>query len=369
MINKIKTAFFLLISLALFVGGIIPANASSEEIYNSVGGVMCIAYRGDTAEYEANSPEAVESAFKKGADFVSVNIRKNGDNQLVLCSENETEVTGVTLREMLSQLDEGEVLILDFDKEIKEEVYQLLEAEKAFDKAFLRIKDSADNLNEWVSSKDEKPTVIGVCSSFNIFTIRNFVQELYYMPAVQYQSKNHFNVMYDSFCYSLYSSRQGTRAIAPMYNPDLCGQRSDSEDGWNDLIKRNFSVIETNNIEAFAAYRDNIGALKGRLSELIKKAEAINAEGYSTISRENLRKATDKARALSELGVVSADELEAAHSALLLSINSLTPSQGEDTQRGALNVTPGKIIAAVAVGALILAAQIFIYKMRREKKR
>lgn len=331
--------------------------------------VLCIAYRGDTALYDANSEQAVLSAFDKGADFVSVNVRKAQDGTLVLCSENAVKIEGLALSEMLSILGEEQILILDFDNTLKDEVYSAVKENNGFSRAYLRIKDSAKSVSEWCSSKEKELTVIGVCGSFNIFTVRSFVKNMSYMPAVQLQSKNYFNVMYGSLCYGDYDSRQGTAVIAPMYDPDLCGQRSDSEDGWNDLIKKNFSIIETNNIDSFVAYRANARTLKSELGELLKKAESISPEGYSLVSRENLADSIEKAKALLSDGAVSCDELQSACSAVKRAMNNLTSSEGEDTQKGALNITPGKIIAAVLVGSLILAAQIYVQKMQKEKKR
>ena len=366
MTKKIYTVLTLIICLFA-----VPCHAfavGAEDERKSSEQLMCIAYRGDTALYEANSRQAVLSAFDKGADFVSVNVRKSDDGSLVLCSENAVEIKGILLEEMLSELDENQVLILDFDKELKDEVYSLLEENEAFSRAYLRIKDSAKNINKWLSSKSEKPRVIGVNSSFNIFTVKSFVKNMSAMPAIQLQSKNYFNVMYGSLCYDAYPSRQGTGIIAPMYNPDLCGQRSDSEDGWNDLIKKNFNIIETNNLDSFIAYKENALVLKEHLGNLLTKAQGIDAEGYSLVSRENLADAIEKADALMG-GFASCDELQSAVSGLQLAINSLASSEGEDTQKGALNITPGKIIAALLVGSLILAAQIYVQKMQKEKKR
>lgn len=366
MAKKIYTVLTLIICLlaapchALAVGDG-EENKSSQTL-------MCIAYRGDTALYEANSDKAIFSAFDKGADFVSVNIRKSAEGKLVLCSENAVEVKGTVLEEMLSSLSENQKLILDCDEALIDDIYKLIEETDAFSKAYIRIKDSAGNINNWFLSKNEKLRVIGVCSSFNIFTVRSFVEKMNTMPAFQLQSKNYFNVMYGSLCYNSYPSRQGTGIIAPMYDPDLCGQRSDSEDGWNDLIKKNFNIIETNNLDSFIAYKENALVLKEHLSGLLTKAKAIDTDGYSLVSRENLADAIEKAEALMN-GFASCDELESAASGIQLAINNLASSEGEDTQKGALNITPGKIIAAVLVGSLILAAQIYVQKMQKEKKR
>ena len=330
--------------------------------------LMCIAYRGDTALYEPNSEKAVLSAFDKGADFVSVNVRKADDGVLVLCSENAVEANGISLEKMLSLLGDNQVLILDADELLKDDIYTLIEEKDAFSKAYMRINDSAKNIKNWTSSKSEGLRVIGVCSSFNIFTVRSFVKNMSDMPAVQLQSKNYFNVMYGSWCYGDYDSRQGTGVIAPMYDPDLCGRRNDSEDGWNDLIKKNFSIIETNNLDAFVVYKENAKVLEEKLSALLSKAEKINSDGYSLVSRENLSDSLEAAREIINDGAASCDELQSAASVLQRAMNNLTLSVGEDTQKGALDITAGKVMAAVTVGALIFAAQIFVEKMRIKKK-
>ena len=67
-------------------------------------------------------------------------------------------------------------------------------------------------------------------------------------------------------------------------------------------------------------------------------------------------------------GLSSLDEIELAYSGLLLAMNENNIDAEEDTQKGHLNITAGKIIAALAVGAVILAAQIFTYKMQKDRK-
>lgn len=369
MTKRFKIIPLILMCLILGMNINFLAGATNNKTKDDRDGIQCISYRGDTALYEQNSKEAVLSAFSKGADFVSVNVREADDSQLVLCGENEVTISGTALEEILGLISEKDILILDFDKSIKDKVYEALKKEKALSKAYLRIKDSAKNLNSWILSKDEKPMVIGVSSSFNIFTIQGFLKAMAEEPMVDFRSKNYFNVMYGSLCCSRYGEMNTAKVIAPMYDPDLCGQRSDSEDGWNDLIKKNFSVIETNNLDAFISYKNNINKLKNNLEELVIKAEDIALDGLSTVSKENLTNSISQAKALISESTASSDELQSSNSLLLLSINTITSEQGEDTKTGALNITAGKITAAVLVGMLILAAQIFISKMQKEKKR
>ena len=92
MTKKINTILLILVCLICLTPFTVSAQGS--EAFYPPEEVMCIAYRGDTALYEQNSKEAVLSAFEKGADFVSVNIMKDGGGELVLCSENAVEVKG-----------------------------------------------------------------------------------------------------------------------------------------------------------------------------------------------------------------------------------------------------------------------------------
>ena len=369
MTKKIKSVLLLLICLALSCNFLLVAGAENDD--KDISGLLSIAYRGDTAEYESNTGEAVLSAFSKGADFVSVNIRKTSDSELVLCDESEIEVKGILLKEMLSLLGEDSVLILDCDAEIKDEVYALIESENAFSLAIIRINDSAENIINWLSDKSEKLQVIGVYDSFVVFTAVSHIKRLSDsgMNFVQYQSKNYFNEMFGSMVSKELFATDSAKAVAAAYNPDLCGQRSDSEDGWNDLIKRGFSVIETNNISAFAAYTKANEQARLELTELYGKAKRIDAEQYNTVSRENLLSAVETAEVLMKRDFASSDELQSACSKLILSMENLAFKTGEDTQKGALNITAGKVIAAVLVGLAILAAQIYTYKMQKGKKR
>lgn len=56
-----------------------------------------------------------------------------------------------------------------------------------------------------------------------------------------------------------------------MTNSDICGGREDNPTGWNDITKRGFSVIITNDIEGFNAYRARVKSYKTSLSSDLEK--------------------------------------------------------------------------------------------------
>ena len=66
---------------------------------------------------------------------------------------------------------------------------------------------------------------------------------------------------------------------------------------------------------------------------------------------------------------VSNDELQDSAARLRLAIQNLALKTDEDTQKGALNITAGKVVATVLVGLAILAAQIYTYKMKKQKSK
>lgn len=366
MIKKISS--ILLVLVCLFSGGIFlfSANAENEKSNSSL---MSISHRGDTAEFEGNTIEAVVSAFNKGADFVSVNIRKTSDGEFVLCGENKDEVSGDRLADVIDSAGQDNILILDFDSAIKDELYLYIESGDNLSSVIFRINDSAKNIKAWIKDKNENIQVMGIYDSFVVFTAAEYIKSLGEsgMAFVQYQSKNYFNEMFGSFVSkAIFAS--SAKAVVPTYNPDLCGQRRDSEDGWNELIKTGFSVIETNNIESFTGYIESNKNARRDLEKICSKALAIDAEKYNSVSKEKLADAITNAQELLSREVVSTDELQSAASTVALAIENLALKTGEDTQKGALNITPGKVIATVIVGFAIFAAQIYTYKMQKGKK-
>ncbi len=324
--------------------------------------VLSVSYRGNSAEYTQNSLEAAQSAFELGADMVSLKVKRNEKGELALDEKT-------TLKEALLKTKEN-TLILDLSFEEKDEVYELTEECGRLRNVFFRIDGKNKDIISWIQSKDIKPNVIGIYKGNIVWNAISHLEDFKNISSiVQYQSKNYFNVMYGVFVSKRYSENGNPRALAPFYDKNLCGQREDNASGWNELLSRNYSIIETNNIKTLVRYIEDCEELKIELSALILKAKHENSNQYSSVSTENLNKAIKKAEEILKAEVSSLGELQGANSALISALNRLTPKNGEETQKGALNITVGKIIAAILVGLVILGAQIYVYKMQKEKRR
>ena len=374
---------------------------TAEEALTVKNKIIAVSYRGDTENYPENSLEAILSAKEIGADMVSVSVTKTKDNTLIL-AENEnirnfcnaeadtisdtewaqlencrlydnsgklTDCKIATLPEALEK-SENIILILDISAEDKDFVYGVVEAYDASDRVFLRFKKNSNDIVEWVNSKATKPNVIGIYSGNIIWNAISHIENLSEVCSiVQYQSKNYFNVMYGSWVGDRFSAEGKARALAPAYDKELCGQREDNASGWNELIENGFSVIETNNIVSLAEYAERADELNKSLRKLTEKAEKTDLSAYSDVSADNLQKALKRANEELQSNVSSVGELESANSQLLLAMNRLNLSDSTESQKGALNITAGKIVAAVLVGAAIFAGQIYVHKMQQEKRR
>ncbi len=406
MSSKIKNIFVITVISILFFSLSFSCFAmnsySADTLYSEENSIMCISYRGETALYPENSLEGVLSAEEKDADGVSVGVRKTADGILVLTESGKklsdvtdapyesvgeityeqlqnyylkdntgalTKYRMVSLSQTISLTGEDFIIIVDAPWEERDGIYDLISHYGAFDRIIIRTDKSASKVSEWVSSKPEKVNVISPYRGNIIFSaISNFskMSEIG-SDFVQYQTKNYFGVVYgNSFC-KRFANENAPKAIAPMYDLDLSGQRTDSTEGWNELIEAGYSVIETNNLVSLVSYIDRHEKSWKALSALTEKAE--NADMWS--ASQTVMKNRQDAVLLSETtldGLSSLDEIELAYSGLLLAMNENNIDAEEDTQKGHLNITAGKIIAALAVGAVILAAQIFTYKMQKDRK-
>ncbi len=400
--NLLITSIVLLLIFTLSFSSFASEIRVKDKLYNKGSGLMAISYRGDTSMYPENSLEGILSAKEKGAHMVSVGVDKTSDGIYVLTEKkplssvtdapydkvseitydelqkyflysNTGELTSyrmVSLSQTIDVVGEELILVLDADWREKDGIYDLISHFGAFDRVFIRTEESARTIEKWISSKSEKVNVIGVYNGNIIFNAISHFDTLSEkdMPLIQFSSKNYFNVMYESFfCKRLYGEN-APRALATAYDTELSGQRSDSSEGWNELIEAGYSVIETNNIVSFVSYIDRTEKMRSALSVLVEKAGQLDVSATSQVLGKNLSDALKlSGEVLSK--VSSLDEIEAAYSTLLLSMNEFNISEADDTQKGQLNITAGKIITALVMGAVILGAQIYVHKMQEEKKR
>ena len=377
-------------------------NDVSALVSDNRGGILSVSHRGDTEHYPENSLDAVLSASEKGASMISVSVRMSKDGVPVLCEEGElfaycdtdlkstndasftelseipyyetdgavSECKIVSLEKAVKKLRGKSILILDNAWEYRNEIVKFCDENGAFDKVIIRCDESAKDIVSFIEETENRISVIGI---YDGAVVMNAISHLNKLSSasqsiVQYESKNYFNEMYKNFTAKRFSAKGKARALAPMYDKDLCGQRDDNVSGWDEMIKRGFSVIETNNIEGLVKYIDECEEEKAALEALEEKAGKVDISLYSSGSARNFTDAVTLCENVLSDGNASLGEIQVAKSQLVQSMKMLTFGEVEDTQRGNLNVTPVKVICTVVFGGLILAGEIYVVKKQKKEK-
>lgn len=363
-----KTVISLVVSIFLSFAFLIPSFAAGahalEKLYDTRSGLMSVSYRGSGVGEKENSVAAVAAAVKAGADMVSVSVEKSG-NSFVLSG------TGDSLEEAAETVRSSSLLLIDDIWDERDELASFAKERGFLSSIVLRTCASEKSVAEW-SLANPGVTVVGVYGGNVVFNAISHLKTAKQagQPLVQYQSKNYFNVMYNSYTASRYSAEDdGTanpRALAPTYDGNLCGKRGDNVVGWDELFDRGFSVIETRNIKGLISYIREADELRSGLESDIEGAQSADVSKLSSVGAKNLEKALTAARAAAIDKNSPLSALQSADSALRAALYSSDPgNEKAASEKGSLNITAGKVAAVVFFGALIFAAQVFVFRKRK----
>lgn len=355
--------------------------------------IYSIARDGDCLSFPAGSVQAVKGGAALGVDAVSVGIQKTADGVLVtLRSDNlsetfpgitgkvsetdyktlsayrlrdfegtETEYGVATLEQVLGV---DTTLILD-GQDYRDEIAAEVKRLSAENKVKLRMREKGASAAAW--SSENGIDVIGIYYGNIIFSAASHIKALSDVPGrwVQLQSGNFFSVLYNNYIMKKCAGLS-VKPVCAMYDADLCGNRTDTTQGFDDIISRGFSVIETNQPALLVKYIAEVESSNTELSVLKEKALAALANGeYSLTSAERLSRAAQYADTVLNKNP-SRLETEKACAGLLEAVKALSPPDGKDMQKNSLNVTPGKVIAVVIFGSLVIAAQVYVHKKKRK---
>lgn len=400
--RKTKGLIYILLLCIMLCSSVIISSAAAEQTRELMSDpcerVIAISHGGDTTLFPANSLEAIRQAESVGADAVSVPVNKTADGEFVLCEDvtlsnvcrttassldeitfeelkkcalynktgSPTEVYPASLKQVLEELGGEVYLILDIKYEDIDEICELLRDCNSFSNVSLRceVKSSeADKLSNCGAD------VISIYDGNIVWESINHTERFSEagMNMVEYRTKNYFNVCYGTIVGDNFSADGKARAVAAAFDPDLCGQRTDDTNGWNELVKNGFTVIETNNISGLCMYVEASCEQYGKLEKLVRDVKDMDISPYSEISRKNIEYALSDAETVLDGRAKSLAEYEGSYSALLHSLNTKMIADGKEETKGALNITAGKIAVVVLVGAAFIAVQIFIEKLKKEK--
>lgn len=399
-----KTAIFIL-SLILFtalsVSSVIAADASdiASDFSDGKKNIICIAHRGDWHSFPENSAEAINAAAEY--DAVSVDIRLTADGKPVLMADEKVDrmsvdgegksVSGKVSSFTLAQLKElylresnggtdkkkttcripelkeiyetaagRTAVMLNVQENDFKTVYDYVKALGKLDETVFRINAKPQKIIELTRDLDGV-NVTGNYQGNIIFLATSAVKKYFAanIYTIEMGSTNGNGVLYDNFLMKRFVGSK--RAMVSMVN-GRCGKRADNETGWDDLISRGYSVIETD--------------FPAELTEYIRKAETAatdlekNIDIYANTDLSPYTSETEKAfsSALSAAkktldGRSSFSELTDARSALQSAHDSLKVGAKKNVALK-FRFTPGRIIAIVLCAAAFTGGTLFLRSKR-----
>lgn len=399
-----KTAIFIL-SLILFtalsVSSAIAADASdiASDFSDGKKNIICIAHRGDWHSFPENSAEAINAAAEY--DAVSVDVRLTADGKPVLMADEKVDrmsvdgegksVSGKVSSFTLAQLKElylresnggtdkkkttcripelkeiyetaagRTAVMLNVQENDFKTVYDYVKALGKLDETVFRINAKPQKIIELTRDLDGV-NVTGNYQGNIIFLATSAVKKYFAanIYTIEMGSTNGNGVLYDNFLMKRFVGSK--RAMVSMVN-GRCGKRADNETGWDDLISRGYSVIETD--------------FPAELTEYIRKTETAatdlekNIDIYANTDLSPYTSETEKAfsSALSAAkktldGRSSFSELTDARSALQSAHDSLKVGAKKNVALK-FRFTPGRIIAVVLCAAAFTGGTLFLRSKR-----
>mgnify|MGYP004499234375 FL=1 len=399
-----KTAIFIL-SLILFtalsVSSAIAADASdiASDFSDGKKNIICIAHRGDWHSFPENSAEAINAAAEY--DAVSVDVRLTADGKPVLMADEKVDrmsvdgegksVSGKVSSFTLAQLKElylresnggtdkkkttcripelkeiyetaagRTAVMLNVQENDFKTVYDYVKALGKLDETVFRINAKPQKIIELTRDLDGV-NVTGNYQGNIIFLATSAVKKYFAanIYTIEMGSTNGNGVLYDNFLMKRFVGSK--RAMVSMVN-GRCGKRADNETGWDDLISRGYSVIETD--------------FPAELTEYIRKTETAatdlekNIDIYANTDLSPYTSETEKAfsSALSAAkktldGRSSFSELTDARSALQSAHDSLKVGAKKNVALK-FRFTPVRIIAVVLCAAAFTGGTLFLRSKR-----
>ncbi len=399
-----KTAIFIL-SLILFtalsVSSVIAADASdiASDFSDGKKNIICIAHRGDWHSFPENSAEAINAAAEY--DAVSVDVRLTADGKPVLMADEKVDrmsvdgegksVSGKVSSFTLAQLKElylresnggtdkkkttcripelkeiyetaagRTAVMLNVQENDFKTVYDYVKALGKLDETVFRINAKPQKIIELTKDLDGV-NVTGNYQGNIIFLATSAVKKYFAanIYTIEMGSTNGNGVLYDNFLMKRFVGSK--RAMVSMVN-GRCGKRADNETGWDDLISRGYSVIETDFPAELTEYIRKTETAATDLEKNIDIYANTNLSPYTSETEKAFSSALSAAKKTLD-GRSSFSELTDARSALQSAHDSLKVGAKKNVALK-FRFTPVRIIAVVLCAAAFTGGTLFLRSKR-----
>lgn len=363
--------------------------------------IICIAHRGDWHSFPENSAEAVNAALEY--DAVSVDVKLSSDGIPVLmadetvdrmCVDSDSKpisgtvssFTFAQLGEMYLREDNGgtnksktdcripelkkifevsdgkTAIVVNVSESDFKTIYDYVKALGKLDETVFRINAKAKKIVELTKDLDGIK-VLGNYQGNIIFLATSAVKECFSngIYTIEMGSTNGNGVLYGNFLLKRFVGNK--RAMVSMVN-GRCGKRADNETGWDDLISRGYSIIETDFPAELTEYIRKTNSAAIDLEKFIDLYNGIDLTPYNTESEKAFSSALSEAKSL--LGTpCSFSKIADARSALQSAHDSLTVGEKKNVTLK-FKFTPGRIITVVLCGAAFTVGTLYLISKKKE---
>lgn len=401
-----KKMAFIMLSVILFIS-LLAANVSAsnaadtvKELSDGEKALICIAHRGDWHSFPENSAEAVNAAAEY--DAVSLDIRLTSDQKPVALADETVDrmltdgegnpvsgsVSSFTLAQLkelylresnggsdkkrtefripeLSEIYEAAngrtAVMLNVQENDFKTVYDYVKALGKLDETVFRINAKPKKIIELTRDLDGV-NVTGNYQGNIIFLATSAVKECFKnkIYTIEMGSTNGNGVLYDNFLMKRFTGNK--RAMVSMAN-GRCGKRADNETGWDDLISRGYSVIETDFPAELTEYIEKTETAATDLEKYIDLYDRTDLSPYTSESEKAFGSALSTAKELLNTKA-SFSQLTEARSALQSSHDSLTVGEKKNVTLK-FNFTPGRITAVVLCAAAFIIGTLYLRSKRK----
>ena len=372
-----------------------------------------------------NSLSAIKAAENSGADIIEIDIRTTADGVLILMEDEtvertcygygentvvsemtyeeiknlkllkgqggenaeKTEETVPTLEEVFKDRtmyylsssalhpEEKALFMLDFDWSLRDKISNLVIQNKMENEVIFYIDDAKpDEISAWKETLPFEPMIMTYFKGNVIFAATsNVKKDAEIAEGIHLATKNPYGVIFGETVHNTaYESE--IRTMATPCNPEICGTiMQDTEVWWDYLVSAGFNVIMTDNVSGLRTYVDashnKALELDWAISRCISQWELpqFNQDKFYDYKRaytnaaekaENLMH-HDMSRSFSDI-VTAVYELQKATADIDLNYNEF-----KDGTAG-MTVTPVRILLCIAAAAIVLTAEIYVYKKKRK---
>ena len=265
------------------------------------------------------------------------------------------------LKEIYETADGKTAIVLNVQVNDFKPVYDYVKSLGKLNETIFRINANAKKIIELTKGLDDI-NVTGNYQGNIIFLATSAAKECFAnkIYTIEMGSTNGNGVLYGNFLMKRFTGNK--RAMASMVN-GRCGKRADNETGWDDLISRGYSVIETDYPAELTEYIKKTESTATELEKYIDLYGNTDLSPYTSESEKAFTSALSDAKELLK-DKSSFSELTNARSALQTAYDSLTVGEKKNVSLK-FKFTPGRIITVVLCAAAFTVGTLYLRSKRK----